>query len=303
MVMQQTSENTKKIWAIGGGKGGIGKTLFTANMGVGLAAMGKKVILIDADLGGPNLHTLLGIKFVKYNLNDYINRTCELEDTILPTSIKNLSLVSGANGILGSANPGYFQKMKTIKSFGMLEADYIIVDLGAGSSYNVLDFFNAADEKIIIFSPEPTSIQNAYGFIKTALYRILLQTFKDNNPVQQTIRQTVSPKNENKISTITGLSQKIADADENASVLFNKTISNYKPNTIVNMLKNKGEQNTALGLNLTVKKFLNLDMNYLGYVAADDSIPESVKAMTPFMKMYPDAPVSHSINQIIQQLV
>ena len=81
---------TKKIWAIGGGKGGIGKTLFTANLGVGLARMGKEVIVIDSDLGGANLHTLLGIKYVKYNLNDYLNsidrKSTRLNSSHIPLS-------------------------------------------------------------------------------------------------------------------------------------------------------------------------------------------------------------------------
>jgi flagellar biosynthesis protein FlhG len=303
MTKQKKAENTKKIWAIGGGKGGIGKSLFTVNMGVGLANMGKKVIVFDSDLGGANLHTLLGIKFVKYNLNDYINKTCELEQTILPTSINNLWLISGADGILGSANPSYFQKMKTIKCFNKLEADNILVDLGAGSSYNVLDFFNSADEKFVIFSPEPTSIQNVYGFLKSAIYRKLIRTFKGNKPLMDTIKKAIDPKNERKVSTMDELSKIVYEANQDGHNIFRQTVNNYRPNTIINMLKNKGEQNIALGLNMTVKKFLNLDMNYLGCLESDDIVSESVKAMTPFMKMSPNARVSKSINKIIRKLV
>lgn len=303
MAKREKAENKKKIWAIGGGKGGIGKTLFTANMGVGLASMGKKVIVVDSDLGGANLHTLLGIKFVKYSLNDYLSNTCSLEDAILPTSIKNLWLISGADGILGSANPGYYQKMKAIQCFNKLDADYILVDLGSGTSYNVLDFLNSADEKIIVFSPEPTSIQNAYGFLKSALYRKLIRTFKDNKPVQDTIKKAIDPKNGKKTSTLDELSQRVCEVDKDGHLIFKETVCNYRPNTIINMLKNKGEQNIALGLNLTAKKFLDLDMNYLGFVEFDNIVPESVKAMTPFMKMSPGSQVSNSINKIIQKLV
>ena len=303
MAKQKVAENGKKIWAIGGGKGGIGKTFFTANLGVGLARMGKKVIVVDSDLGGVNLHTLLGIKFVKYSLDDYIHNTCSLEEATLPTSIDNLWLLSGAGGILGSANPFYFQKMKIIHCFNKLEADYILVDLGAGSSYNVLDFLNSADEKIIIFSPEPTSIQNAYGFLKSALYRKLIRTFKDNKPVQDIIKKAIDPKNKKKVSTLDELSQRVGEVDKNGHIIFKETVDSYRPNTIINMLKNKGEQNIALSLNLTAKKFLNLDMNYLGFVESDALVSESVKAMTPFMKMNPDAHVSTSINKIIQRLV
>lgn len=303
MLEQNLSKDTKKVWAIGGGKGGSGKTLFTANLGVGLARMGEEVIVVDSDLGGANLHTLLGIKYVKHNLNDYLNNTCKIDEVIMPTSVKGLKLISGTNGVLGAANPYFSQKTKMINCFKNLKADYVIVDLGAGSSYNVLDFFNAADEKIVIACPEPTSIQNVYGFLKSAIYRKLSRTFSHNPQLKELITYAVNPKNGKRAGTINELSRFIYDADKASHKIFKKTINDYRPCIIMNMLKNKGEQNIAQSLNLAAKKFLNLEINYLGFLQSDSLIPESVKAMTPFMKMRPGTPVSSSLNKIIKRLV
>ncbi len=285
MGKHNLSKNSRKVWAIGGGKGGIGKTLFTANLGVGLAKMGKEVIVVDSDLGGANLHTLLSIKYVKHNLNDYLNNICKIDEVIMPTSIEGLNLISGANGVLGAANPYFLQKIKIINCFKNLKADYIIVDLGAGSSYNVLDFFNAADEKIVIACPEPTSIQNVYGFLKSAIYRKLSRTFSHNPQLKELITYATNPKNGKRVETINELSQCIYDVDKTSHEIFKKTLNDYRPSIIMNMLKNKGEQNSAQGLNLVAKRFLDLEINYLGFLQADPLIPESVKAMTPFMKM------------------
>ncbi|MBI5183463.1 MAG: AAA family ATPase [Nitrospinae bacterium] len=295
--------NNKKVWAIGGGKGGIGKTLFTANMGVGLAKIGKKVIVVDSDLGGANLHTLLGIKYVKYNLSDYLNNICELDEVIMSTPIEGLKLIGGANGILGAANPYFSQKNKIINCFKTLKADYIILDLGAGSSYNVLDFFNAADKKIAIVCPEPTSIQNVYGFLKTTIYRKLIRIFNHNLKIKELITYAANPKNGKGAGTINELSQWIYEVDKTSYEIFRKTVNEYRPSIIMNMLKNKEEQNVAQGLNLVTKRFLDFEINYLGFLQSDPLVPESVRAMRPFMEMRAESPVSNSLNKIINRLI
>jgi len=153
---------TNKIWAVGGGKGGVGKTVFTANLAVSLANRGKRVIVVDADLGGANIHTILGVKKIKHNLGDFLinKKFRNISDVVVETPVKNLGLVSGANGILELANPSFAQKMKVISGLRKVDADIVLLDLGAGTTFNTLDFFNLADSKILVACPEPTSIQN-----------------------------------------------------------------------------------------------------------------------------------------------
>ena len=141
-------ENTQKkdavpvIWAVGGGKGGVGKSVISTLLAFWLVRMGKRTILVDMDLGGANLHTLLGIKSPERTLNDFVTRRYSaLEDICIPTPEKKLRLISGASEILSLSNPHFSQKVKIIKNIFKLDADYVILDLGAGTSFNVLDFF------------------------------------------------------------------------------------------------------------------------------------------------------------------
>ena len=116
MIELQDALRKKEIWAIGGGKGGIGKSLITGNIGIHLARLKKKVLVVDADLGGANLHTTLGIGVPETTLSDFLNRRVEpIRDVIIKTSIPNLSLISGAQDFLDAANPNFAQKTRLLR--------------------------------------------------------------------------------------------------------------------------------------------------------------------------------------------
>src|SRR5512139_350290 len=140
------SLDRKTIWAIGGGKGGSGKSFITANVGICLSQLGARVILIDADLGGANLHTFLGITPPTASLSDFIKRrVLDLNDVLIPTVIPNLRLLTGAQDLLTATDSKTFQRRKLLRSIQGLESDYILVDLGAGNAVSVLDFFLMSD--------------------------------------------------------------------------------------------------------------------------------------------------------------
>jgi len=134
-----------RIWAIGGGKGGVGKSVIATNLAATLSRAGNRVVLVDADLGGANLHTLLGVPNPKTNLSDFISKKVpNLSDVMTPTLVENLWLVSGARALVDMANPNFSQKGKILRHINTLDADHVVLDLGAGSAFNVLDFFLVA---------------------------------------------------------------------------------------------------------------------------------------------------------------
>ena len=129
------------IIPIASGKGGVGKTIFTANLAITLAKMGKTVIVVDLDLGSSNLHTCLGIKNRHPGIGNFIfDKGTSLESLIVKTEIDRLYFIPGDSLIPGTANMQYFVKQKLIKGINNLVADYILLDLGAGSSFNIIDF-------------------------------------------------------------------------------------------------------------------------------------------------------------------
>ena len=166
------------ICAVGGGKGGVGKSLVSINTACALALEGYEVVLVDADLAGANVHTLFGIKHPPLTLNEFVGKTVgTIEDLLVPTALKNLHLICGATDFIDLANPGHARKQRILRAIGKLPADFILVDIGAGATFNNLDFFNMADFGILVTTPEPTAILSGYEFLKLAVRRKLLSAF------------------------------------------------------------------------------------------------------------------------------
>ncbi len=157
-------KNTRII-AITSGKGGVGKTNIAINLGIAYARLGKKVIVMDADLGLANVNVCLGI-IPKYNLFQLIKKQKRMKDIIIDTNY-GIQIVAGASGFSKIANLTDEERVGFIEEISTLSyADIIIIDTGAGVSKNVISFIKAADEAIVITTPEPTSITDAYGIIK-----------------------------------------------------------------------------------------------------------------------------------------
>lgn len=160
------------VWAVAGGKGGVGKSVIASNLALAVARRGLTCLLIDADLGAGNQHTLFGIDHPKRTLDEFIQGDAgSLDDVASPTRFAGLSLIFAQCDALGSANPKHAQKAKLLRHIAKAKSDVVLIDLGAGTGFNTLDLFLAARVQLVVATTEPTSIQNAYGFMKCAVSR------------------------------------------------------------------------------------------------------------------------------------
>lgn len=276
-----------KIWAVGGGKGGVGKSIISIMLAFWLTRMGKHTILVDTDLGGANLHTLMGIRTPPRTLNDFITKKYNsLEDICIDPGIQNLRLISGASEILSIANPKYVQKTKIIQGIYKLGADYIVLDLGAGTSFNALDFFLIADKKVAVLTPQPTSIQNAYGFVRNAVYRRLSQLSSQNPSVKTLIQTAMNTKNELKVRTIKELFQVLEESDGKDVVAdLQKEIGKIQPAMVTNMTKGTNDKKAGQIIKLVAEKYLMIEAMDLGAVVYDRQIDQMVSRMVPLTKL------------------
>ena len=293
-----------KLWAIGGGKGGVGKSIVTLMIGASLARLGNKVILVDADLGGSNLHTLVGIRYPKYTLADFINKKVEtIEEVVMSTPIENMSIICGADDILGMANPKYTQKTRLLNHLKKLDADFMLLDLGAGTSFTTMDFFLYAPNKIVVLTPQITSIQNAYGFIKASLFRHLNDTFSKENGPLELIKRACSPVNGEPIDSIAKLYDefKVLGAEQQENLMNCINALNIK--LIINMVKDTKERNVCNIVKSVAKNYLGLTIEDLGIIQFDNILNSSINNMSDFFTKRRDSMASINCYDIATTII
>lgn len=191
-----SSLKAPRIIAVASGKGGVGKTNLVVNLAIALAQRGQRVAIFDADLGMANADVLMGLT-CSHSLYDVMQGTKSLSEVIVPGPA-GIRLVPGGSGIQELANIDYYQRERLLAAMKELEqdTDLLLIDTGAGISRNVLSFVSAADEVIIVVTPEPTSLTDGYGIIKVmSKYHLQSEVYfvvnrvTSMNEAQQTINK------------------------------------------------------------------------------------------------------------------
>ena len=297
-ILLDRFELDKKIWAVAGGKGGTGKTVLTSNLGVGLAILGYKVILIDGDLGGADLHLSFGMPVPKRNLNDFLSgRVSSLSDVLLPTRSANLSIICGGSELIGLANLPYQRKEKIKRHISRLDADFILVDLGAGTAYNTLDFFIISNEGILVCNPEPQAKIDAYAFVKNAVYRRLLLAFGKNTILKELILNFGN--NGHRALKIRDLVNLIGEHAPEYGDEARKLVETFRPKLILNKVRKKSQMEDAERFTFLVREYLNVEIDYLGHIENDERVVDACENMRPFLLEEPTSKVSLSLYSIL----
>jgi flagellar biosynthesis protein FlhG len=237
-----------RIVTITSGKGGVGKTNISVNMALAYARMGKKVVVMDADLGLANVNVILNL-IPKFNLYHVIRKQKTMREVMVDTEY-GISIVAGASGFSKIANLSEEERQNFIKELDTLSsADIIIIDTSAGVSSNVLDFIAAADDAVIITTPEPTAITDAYGIIK------IIATEIDS--------------------------------------------LNMGLKLVVNRAKSVAEaKKVADRMTSIAGQFLNLKVEYLGFIYDDITVSHAVLRQKPFMVIDPKCKASQCVQHI-----
>jgi flagellar biosynthesis protein FlhG len=292
-----------KIWAVGGGKGGVGKSVIAANLAVVLAQSGARVVLVDADLGGANLHTLLGVANPEWTLSDFIaRRVSRLEDIMMEAPAKGLWLVSGARALLEMANPKYSQKAKILRHVSALPADHVILDLGAGSAFNVLDFFLVARRGILVVTPEATSVENAYHFLKAAFFRKLKRA-EPKHRVRHAINLVMQERVSRGIRSPKDLVTQVMLTDPIAGAAVLAQSADFNPALVVNRVDRIDDQRLGKEICTACSDYFGNKMECIGHIATDRLLARSVLERKPAALLYPQSPFVRSVRQVVRLLI
>lgn len=294
-----------QIWAVGGGKGGVGKSFLSTLLATCLANNDKRTILVDVDLGGANLHTLLGMKNPTKTVNDFIQRKYpSLAEICIDTEMDNLRVLCGASEILSLANLQFAQKRKIIRSILHLDADYIVMDLGAGTSYNVLDFFLVAHRKIVVMTPHPASIQNAYAFVRNAVFRKLSRLTSQKPSILAVIKSAMDPQNEHNVKTVKELFQFMENDGRKEDIsLLRREIKEIEPVLITNKVRDRQDVDAARIIQLVAEKYLTIHSTSLGGIPLDQQVNAMMLRMVPLTHIDDANKALKAVNDIATKLL
>jgi flagellar biosynthesis protein FlhG len=241
-----------RIITVSSGKGGVGKTNLSVNMALAYARMGKKVVVMDADLGLANVNIMLGMT-PRYNLYHVIKKQKTIREILVDTDY-GISIVAGASGFSQIANLSEGERQNFIDEMDTLtSADIVIIDTGAGVSSNVLDFIAAADDAVIITTPEPTAITDAYGIIKI-------------------------------------IATELESLDMGLKLVVNRAKGVAEARRVADRVTSIAGQ------------FLNLKVDYLGFIYEDSSVVQAVLRQKPFMVVDPKCKASQCVQHIVDRL-
>ncbi len=298
------------IIAIGGAKGGIGKSVFCANLGVYFSKRRHRTILVDLDLGGANLHLFLGLWSLEHRLQDFLDKKCDSIGAVLVETPHGPHIAGGGGGKLGAAHIPFVQKLKLIRALRSLAADYTLIDLGGDTTFNSLDYFLAADLQIILTTCDPASYLDAYNFIKMTLYRRLMRIFGPENQLDDREKHR-NPALLAKIETfvnsgLSGASARIESLLEDISKhhsehlnMVLEVLDRLRPHVVLNMVSDftAAEQMAERFLKVS-KRMLSLKLNYLGGIPYKEDIKQCTLDLVPHVVRHPKGTLCEFFDRI-----
>ena len=287
------------IWPVAGGKGGTGKSTLTANMGVSLSLLGYKVIIVDGDLGGADLHLFFDQVSPPKSLSTFLTREVgTLQDVLLPTPNENLRIICGGSQLVGMANLSYAAKAKLIRHIQSLDADYVLIDLGAGSAYNTLDIFTLSDEGIIVTTPDPQARVDAYGFLKNTVYRKLKRLLGKREEAGDLVTAFAREAGR-KSGRMEDLLQRLDIADPHAAREARDMLAEYRPKLILNRVRSKRHIDEVHRFAQLVRQYLSTEVEYVGYVRNDDKILDACERRRPVVLNAPKSSAATDLYSVI----
>lgn len=300
----QTSSAEKsketKLWVVASGKGGVGKTFISSSLGITLSKLGHSVVIIDLDSSGANIHTSLGTSPVATNIRHFFEGTKNLRELVNKTSFANLSYIQG---FWDSWTPTEFsssQIERLSSEIRKLNADLVIVDAGAGASETQLELFKVADEKFVITTPEPTSIEKTYRFIEAFVCHSLKVNATPDayNNILTTLRGHRSGTSERPFSFRSYLK-------DSTGIEYNffEGLSSKPVRLILNSCRSQANCDLGYSIKSVCNKYYDLNIDYPGSIDFDNAVWQSVRCREHVLSAQPFTPLAGQFLSLCKLLI
>ena len=292
-----------QIIPVASGKGGVGKSLLSANLAIALGQSGKKVVLADLDLGASNLHLVLGQQAPKQGLGTWLTGHGEFKDIIIKTDYKNVDFIAGDSEIPGLSTLKAPQKSKLIKAFKNIDAGFLIIDLGAGTHQIILDLFLLSPQGIVVTAPAVTATLNGYLFLKNAVFRLMHSSFKSTTPAAKMITKLKQDATSLQRLYIPRLIEEIRKVDPVSADKFERNLKTFRPRLIMNMIEDPKDADRAQRIRVSCNQYLGLDIEHLGIMYKDSLEDRALASRLPVIVYKPQSVLSQAIYRISEKIL
>lgn len=294
----------KVIIPVAGGKGGVGKSLLTANLAMALADLGHETIAVDLDLGGSNLHSFLGLSNEYRGVGDFLLDRCEeLSALVVPTGRRRLGFLAGDGRNPFMANISHAHKVRLMRALHRLPARYILLDLGAGSSYNTLDFFALSPRGLVVSTPELPAVMNMMTFLKNLMLRRVAREINTRQPLRHVVDTLRSEPMQEKARTISDLLEQIEAVDADSASHVRRMCSSVCPRLVLNMVEHPEELNLLRHVEESLQKRLSLAVDFFGCLYRDPAVRRSTGVGRPLLAEQPEGVYARGVTQLAERLV
>jgi flagellar biosynthesis protein FlhG len=254
-------------------------------------------VLADLDIGGADSHILFGLLNPPLTLTDFLNRRVERLDEVaqsLPVH-PNLRIIPGTGDTLATANMAYSKKKRLIRHFQDIQADVIVVDIGAGTSYHALDFFLMADHHLAVATPDPTSVLDLYRFIKLAAIRRVLSMFL----ARDVMAEALADRDFSSVEEVLDVAGK---TDEEGRRMATMTLQTFQPALILNRVSGRSRVNVPQ-LRKLLKEYVGGDLTLLGEIPDDPAMEQAVRSYLPVVEHNPYSPAAMALGGVANALM
>ena len=296
--------NVRKVIPVAGGKGGVGKSVITANLGILLSSYAKQTVAIDLDLGGSNLHTYLGMKNRNAGIGNFLSdRSVKFNDLITDTPYRYLRFVPGDVLVAGLGTIQQSQRNSISSRIEKIDADYILMDLGSGTGLNVIDFFLISNSGFVVTTPQTPAILNAYSFLKNVAFRQLQRSCTSPKSVVSYLKDVVRDKTPGGTPTIREILKKIRSISAPVGKTAREAVAGLKPQLVINMAETPEDIQMGENLRDLIAKNLEINIGCLGVVYYDYGVNQAVRELKPFVVHAHDSIAAVELDRIAQKII
>lgn len=301
------NDQTIRVFAISGAKGGVGKTILASNLSLYLANIGRRVVLVDADAGGANLHTCLGtgvappIHRMRRVPSGDASSSAKLPESLLAdTPYSGLRLMSVGIDTLASSASRAERFSKLIPLVRTIDADYVVVDLGGGMTRELLDAYLSADLSIYVTVPEPTAIENTYRFLRAAFIRFLLGRLTDHENLGDLEKKL---RSYDSAPSPFDLLKTLEAEDDPFAGSVRLAMEAFSPRIVINQTRLRSDLELGYAMRSAARKRLGVTIDYLGHIDNDDTVWTCVRNRQPLLLESPGTKSSKKIEKIARRLL